>query len=155
MKAELSYKELIDLYQTKSQSLLKLFASLHDSQEIYQKIIALGQTLPPFPEHFKVEKNLVQGCQSEVYLVSELSADGKIFFHIHSEALISSGLAALLLAIYSDEPVGLIVLCPPRFIEELGLSKSLSPRRSNGLASIYSRMKKEATELYIQKQNKQ
>ncbi len=146
-----SYTEVLYLYEQKHEALLQKFASIKDPKEIYEKIIELGRTLPALSGSLKTEDNLVTGCQSEVFLSAEMDSDGKMFYHIGSEALISSGLAALLLLVYQGEPAEMILLCPPLFISDLGLAKSLSPGRSNGLASIYARMKQEATKLYIKR----
>ncbi|MBX9924088.1 MAG: SufE family protein [Rhabdochlamydiaceae bacterium] len=146
-----SYTELTYLYEQKHEALLKNFPASTDPKQVYETIIELGRTLPPIPDSIKTAENLVSGCQSEVYLSTRINEDGKIFYEIGSEALISSGLAALLLLIYQGEVAELILLCPPRFISELGLAKSLSPGRAGGLASIYARMKQEATKLYLQK----
>ncbi len=144
-----SYTEVLYLYEQKHEALLQIFSSLKDSNQIYEKIIELGRKLPPFLDALKTEEHLVSGCQSEVYLFSEIDIDGKMTYNIGSQALISSGLAALLLLIYQGECAELILLCPPRFISDLGLAKNLSPGRSNGLASIYARMKQETTKLYL------
>jgi cysteine desulfuration protein SufE len=116
----------------------------------YEKIIELGRELTPYPALFKTPDRLVKGCQSTMYLYAELT-QGKIHFHAFSEALISAGLAALLLAVYNGETPDVILTCPPRFLEELGVHDSLSPSRSNGLASLFQRMKKEALDFLIQK----
>jgi cysteine desulfuration protein SufE len=146
-----SYTELTYLYEQKHEALLKKFPLSRDPKQIYEIIIELGRTLPSISDALKSEENLVSGCQSQVYLSTTIDSNGKVFFEIGSEALISSGLAALLLDIYQGEPAELILLCPPLFISELGLAKSLSPGRAGGLTSIYARMKQETTKLYLQK----
>ena len=151
MKKSPSYTEVLYLYEQKHEALLQKFSSLKDPKEIYEKLIELGRALPPRPDSLKTPENLVQGCQSEVYLSAEMGLDGKMIYHIGSEALISSGLAALHLLVYQGELAEMTMLCPPLFISDLGLGKSLSPGRSNGLASIYARMKQEATKLYLKK----
>lgn len=153
MTKNLSYTELTYLYQQKQRELLSNFPDSSDPKQIYEKIIKLGQLLPPFPLELRTEKTLVSGCQSEVFLLATIDSEGKIFYQIHSDALISAGLAALLLSIYQGEYAELTLLCPPLFITELGLAKNLSPGRSNGLASIYSRMKAEAMNLHLKRQS--
>lgn len=120
------------------------FSKILDPRGRYELIIDLGRQLKKasrseiaFPE------NLVHGCQSEVYLKSRLE-NGKVFFEIYSEALISSGLAALLLMIYQGETPETILTCPPTCLEQMGIHASLSPGRSNGLANIHLRMKQES-----------
>jgi cysteine desulfuration protein SufE len=78
-----------------------------------------------------------------MYLYSTFQ-DGTVYFAAESDALISSGLAALLLAVYSGETPEAILKCPPNFLEELGISASISPNRANGLYSIHLRMKQDA-----------
>ena len=90
----------------------------------------------------------VKGCQSTMYLYSQL-IDGKVHFQSHTDALISAGLAALLLSVYNDESPHTILACPPRFLEEIGIGGILSPGRSNGLASLFQRMKQDALNFLI------
>ncbi len=146
-----SYTELSYLYEKKHQALLEKFPKERTPAQIYEKIIELGRQIPSFSKELKTKERIVEGCQSEVYILTEMDAEGKIFYQIGSESLISAGLAAILLLVYQGEPAELILLYPPKFIAELGLAKNLSPGRSNGLASIYARMKKEATDLYLEK----
>lgn len=138
------------LYQKKHDMLLSYFSDCKDSQKIYEKIIELGRKLPPSSEDLVKEDYLIHGCQSNVYLQSSLSDEGNVLYHIHSDALISSGLANLLLSIYNNEKIELTLFCPPVFIQELGLPSALSIGRSNGLASMYSKMQQDAKKLFIQ-----
>jgi cysteine desulfuration protein SufE len=119
------------------------FLSLHDPEDRYTYLIELGRAAPPFPHELRTAENIVPGCQSVLYLHTCFHEE-KLFFTAHSEALISAGLAALLIAAYSDTSPQTILLNPPLFLQEIGLFASLSPHRSNGLASIYVRMKQEA-----------
>ena len=121
----------------------KLFAACIAPEEKYQKIIELGRNLSPYPSIDKTPEHLVKGCQSTMYLRSYLK-EAKIYFEAYSEALISAGLAALLLSVYQEESPEVILKCPPLFLEELGLHTALSPSRSNGLSSLFLRMKQEA-----------
>lgn len=122
--------------------LKKIFAPL-TKEERYAALIEMGRSLPPFPEELKTADRLVKGCQSILYLAARYE-DGKLFFQASADALISKGLAALLIAVYSGESPEAILTCPPGFIAELGLAESLSPNRSNGLAQIHLKMKQEA-----------
>lgn len=132
----------------KQSKLKALFDSLPTPESKYQKIINLGRALPSLEEKFKTPENLVEGCQSEVYLHA-VSKEGCVSFTVSSDALISNGLAALLIAVYGGELPEVILKCPAYFIEELGLHATLSPGRSNGLSSIYLKMKKEALKLFL------
>ena len=128
---------------TKQEEVESIFTPLASPEQKYQKLIELGKTLPPPALEFHSPENIVYGCQSIVYLRSFLK-EGNLFFEIASEALISSGLAALLLLVYNGQPPEVILKCPPDFLDKLGITASLSPGRSNGLASIYLRMKQES-----------
>jgi cysteine desulfuration protein SufE len=138
--------------QAKQNKLIALFAGCATPQQKYEKIIEFGRQLPPYPPELKTPDRLVKGCQSEMYLHSAMH-EGKIQFQTFSEALISSGLAALLLFVYHDEPPAAILTCPPRFLDELGIHESLSPGRSNGLSSLFLRMKKEALNFLVATQS--
>ena len=108
--------------------------------EKYEKIIEMGRALPRLPDISRIQENLVQGCQSILYLETAFK-DGKIYFNADSEALISKGLAALLIRAYSGETQEAILKCPPTFLTDIGIQNSLSPARSNGLASLFLKMK--------------
>ncbi len=130
----------------KQERVKKSFASCKTPGEIYEKIIELGRMLGHFPEEWKTRENLVSGCQSQVYLHAEF-IEGKIRFFVGADALISAGLAALLLAVYNDETPEAVLGCAPLFLESLGVQAALTPGRSHGLASIHLRMKQEAVKL--------
>lgn len=133
-------------FEKKVAEIKKIFAPLSTEQK-YLKLIEMGRSLPPFPPEQKTNERLVRGCQSELYLDAEFR-EGKLFFHAHSDALISAGLAALLIAAYSGEAPETILTSPPTFLTELGITASLSPSRSNGLAHIHLRMKQEALQTF-------
>lgn len=131
----------------------KLFESCHTEEDKYKKIIELGRLQSKLSDQYKIEENIIVGCQSTVYLHSELE-NGKVIFEAEADALISAGLAALLIRVYSGEPPEVMLTCPPTYLEELGISASLTPSRSNGLYSMHLRMKQEALKLIIQQQRK-
>jgi cysteine desulfuration protein SufE len=133
---------MADSFQKKCDEIKKKFINLN-TQERYQALMEMGKQLPPFPESEKTPNKIVPGCQSTLYLSASLQ-DGKLFFEASADALISAGLAALLIAIYSGESPETILQRAPDIIRELGISSSLSPNRSNGLTNIYLRMKQEA-----------
>ncbi len=134
-------------FQKKSEEIRRLFAPLTPEQR-YLKLIEMGRHLPPYPTELKTPDRIVRGCQSILYLATEFR-DGKLYFQAHSDALISSGLAALLIAVYTGEPPETVLKCPPSFISDLGLASSLSLNRSNGLAHIHLRMKQDALKTFI------
>lgn len=133
---------------SKQQSIVTLFTGCTTPQMKYEKIITLGRSLPSYPSKLKTVDRLVKGCQSEMYLDAQL-VEGKMHFQCYSEALISAGLAALLIAAYQGEPPEAILSCPPSFLEELNIHTSLSPSRSNGLASLFLRMKQHALNFLV------
>ena len=114
-------------------------------KELYQKIIQLGKELPPLLQGERIPENLVKGCQSQTYLVGERCMGEKdekiLLFRAESEALISAGLAALLIHIYAGESLETILTCPPLFLQELKMDKLLTPNRANGLYSMHLKMK--------------
>lgn len=128
----------------KQKELKKLFSPLSAPEQKYQRIIEMGRSLPPYPSIYKQPENLVSGCQSIMHLYACLSERGTVIFIADSEALISRGLAALLIAIYNDERPEVILACPPSCFEEIGIQANLSPSRSQGLGSLYFKMKQEA-----------
>ena len=99
------------------------------------------------------KEHVVRGCQSTMYLYTYLE-NGKVRYFAHSEALISAGLAALLLAVYDEEMPEVILQCPPLFLEELGIPNVLSPGRANGLSSLFLKMKQDALRFYLLQTNK-
>lgn len=114
----------------------------------YAKIIELGRQLPKLAIEHKIPGNLVKGCQSQMYLHAYMQND-LVIFEAESDALISAGLAALLIAVYSNEKPETILKCPPTFLEELGVQASLTPNRANGLYSMHLKMKQEALRLLL------
>lgn len=126
----------IDEAQT---DLIETFEALPDWQERYQYIIELGQGLPPLPMEFQTEAYKVRGCQSQVWIVSDLR-DGRLHFQAGSDAIITAGLIAVLLSIYNQRTPQEILATPPEFIKAIGLSQHLSPSRSNGLLSMVRRI---------------
>jgi len=126
--------------QEKQDRITREFQVLSDWQERYKHIIKLGQKLPPLDEKHKVDENLVRGCQSQVWLITELE-DDKIIFKADSDAAITKGLVALMVNFYSGETPDTILTTNPDFIKKIGMQEHLSPTRSNGLASMVKQMK--------------
>ena len=132
----------------KQKEVKNLFSDCSTEEEKYLKIIEIGRESTPLASKYKVPENIVQGCQSTLYLRSYM-ADGVVMFHAESDALISSGLAALLIRVYSGETAETIIKCPPDFLEELNIHASLTPNRANGLYSLHLRMKQEALKFLL------
>lgn len=128
-----------DILETQQQ-ILNEFQALSDWTERYKYIIELGRELSPLDEEYKVEENLVRGCQAQVWLHTRLE-DGKVIFEADSDAAITKGLVALMVRFYSGHDPETIISTSPSFIKKIGMEKHLSPTRSNGLASMVKQMK--------------
>jgi len=126
--------------QKKQDRIIREFQLLENWPERYKYLIKLGQKLDPLPDEYKKEENLVRGCQSQVWLVTELKGD-KVIFKADSDAAITKGLVALMVRFYSEEDPDTILSINPDFIKKIGLQEHLSPTRSNGLASMIKQMK--------------
>ncbi|MBN6152665.1 SufE family protein [Xanthomonas sp. AmX2] len=111
------------------------FGFFGDWSERYQYLIDLGRKLPAFPEEWKTEEHRLHGCQSMVWIVPEGNAQ-RLVFHAISDSAIVSGLIYLALRVYSGRSATDILATAPDFVAAIGLSKHLSPTRSNGLAAI-------------------
>ncbi len=111
--------------------------------EKYAYIIDLGKKLPALDPKYKIEENIIKGCQSLVWMVSTYK-DGKVYFEGESDAIIVKGLVALLLKVLSGQPAADIASSNLYFIDKIGMSQHLSMTRSNGLASMVKLMKMHA-----------
>lgn len=112
------------------------FEGLTDWMDRYAYIIDLGNTLPEFPETEKTPANLIEGCQSRVWISAKKEDDGKIHFDADSDALIVKGIVALLMRVLNDRTPYEILDSDLWFIEKIGLKEHLSPTRSNGLVAM-------------------
>ena len=126
--------------QDEQQNIIREFSALSDWTERYKHIIKLGRELEPLDDQYKVEENLVRGCQSQVWLHTALK-DGNVVFEADSDAAITKGLVALMVRFYSDRSPQTIMDTDPIFIKKIGMQDHLSPTRSNGLASMVKQMK--------------
>lgn len=117
------------------------FSALDDWIDRYQLLIDLGNELAPLPENDKIEQNLIDGCQSRVWLRATLSPDGILLFAAESDALIVKGIAALLIRVLSGHTPQEVADADLYFIDRIGLREHLSPTRSNGLLSMLRQMK--------------
>lgn len=126
--------------QAKQEKIVREFEVLQDWPERYKYIIRLGSKMETLPEEFKVEENLVRGCQSQVWLVAE-DQDDKIIFKADSDAAITKGLVALMIRFYSGHTPEEIIKTQPEFLDKIGMAQHLSPTRANGLASMVKQMK--------------
>lgn len=109
----------------------------------YEHIIDLGKSLPKIKEEYKTEDRIIKGCQSKVWLHSELK-DGKIIFTADSDAIITKGMVALMIRVLSNQKPEDVVNAELSFIDKIGLKEHLSPTRANGLVSMIKQMKLDA-----------
>lgn len=116
-------------------AIVEEFGFFGDWSERYQYLIDLGKRLPAFPDDWKTEANRLQGCQSKVWIMPE-ARDGRLFFAAASDSSIVSGLVYLALRVYSGRTPAEIRATAPDFVQAIGLSKHLSPTRSNGFAAL-------------------
>lgn len=124
----------------------EMFLFCPSEDDKYEKIIELGRCQRTLSEKYKKPENLVQGCQSQVYLHSYLSGK-KVMFEAESDSIISAGLAALLTKVYSGEEPDTILKCPPTYLDELGIPASITPNRSNSLYNLHLRMTQDVSKL--------
>ena len=111
-----------------------------DWEERYQYMIDLGKTLPLIDEQFKTEDNIIKGCQSKVWVHAEFN-DNKIEFTADSDAIITKGIIAILIRVFSNQSPKAIIEANTDFIDEIGLKEHLSPTRANGLVSMIKQLK--------------
>lgn len=116
------------------------FSDFEDWMDKYQWLIDLGNEQEPLDEKYKTEENLIDGCQSRVWLQADLK-DGKIVFQAESDALIVKGIIALLIKVLSGHTPDEILNADLYFIDKLGLKEHLSPTRSNGLLAMVKQMR--------------
>lgn len=116
------------------------FEMFEDWMERYEHLIALGKSLPIIDEQYKVDENTIKGCQSKVWLHSDFQ-NGKIHYSADSDAILTKGLVALLLRVFTDQTPQDIIAANTKFIDEIGLKEHLSPTRANGLVSMLKQIK--------------
>lgn len=120
--------------------IIKEFAPLGECFEKYEKLIEFGKNMPPMEEHYKTEENLMNGCQSNVWITSKLE-NGKVTYQADSDTLIIRGIIAILLKVVNYQSPEDIYSIDLKFLDDIGLSSNLSPSRANGLASIVNYIK--------------
>ena len=121
-------------------NVIEEFSDFDDWMDKYALLIDLGNSLPPLEEKYKTESNLIEGCQSRVWLQADY-VDGKILFKGESDAVIVKGIVSLLISILSDHTPQEILDADLYFIDKIGLKEHLSPTRSNGLVAMVKQMR--------------
>ena len=117
------------------------FEDFSDWMDKYQLLIDLGNEQEPLDPQYKTEQNLIDGCQSRVWLQADLDNEGKVVFQAESDALIVKGIISLLIKVVSGHTPDEILKSDLYFIEKIGLKEHLSPTRSNGLLAMVKQMR--------------
>lgn len=131
--------------------IIEEFQDFEDWMDRYQLLIDMGSDQEELPAQYKTEQNLIDGCQSRVWLQADL-VDGKVQFQAESDALIVKGIVALLVRVFNNQTPQDILDADLYFIEQIGLREHLSPTRSNGLLAMLKQMKMYAL-VFSQKTN--
>ncbi len=116
------------------------FSLFDDWMQRYEYIIDLGKSLPLIDEQYKTEDNIIKGCQSKVWVHGELIED-KIVFTADSDAILTKGIIAILIRVFSNQKATDILDANTDFIDAIGLKEHLSPTRANGLVSMIKQIK--------------
>ncbi len=116
------------------------FSMFEDWMQRYEYMIELGKSLPMIEEQYKTDDNIIKGCQSKVWVHAELQ-DDKLVFTADSDAIITKGIIAILIRVFSNQKPKDIMEADTQFIDEIGLKEHLSPTRANGLVSMIKQLK--------------
>ncbi|MGB1507368.1 MAG: SufE family protein [Crocinitomicaceae bacterium] len=130
-------------YSEKQNSIIEDFSMFEDWMEKYEFIIELGKEVNVIPEQDKSDDLLIEGCQSRVWLKSEVN-NGQMYYFADSDAIITKGIISLLIKVMNGETPSTIAKENLFFIEKIGLQEHLSPTRANGLLEMVKRMKMDA-----------
>ena len=131
--------------------IIEEFSELDDWMDRYQLLIDLGNEQEPLDEQYKTDQNLIDGCQSRVWLQTDYN-NGKLFFTAESDALIVKGIVALLIRVLSGHTPQEILDADLYFIGQIGLREHLSPTRSNGLLAMVKQMRMYAAAFSLNRQ---
>lgn len=116
------------------------FSMFDEWDERYQYVIDLGKSLPLIDEQYKTDDNIIKGCQSKVWLHADRQ-DGNIVFTADSDAILTKGLIAIMIRVFSNQKPEAILEANTDFVDEIGLKEHLSPTRANGLVSMIKQIK--------------
>ena len=119
--------------------IIEEFAPLNEWFDRYERLIAFGSEMPRLPETGRTDDNLINDCQSRLWLAADLIA-GRLVFYADSEAKITRGIIALVLKVVNNQPPEAVADADLYFLDAIGLTSNLSPSRANGLASILKRV---------------
>ncbi len=123
------------------QEIIEDFSLFDDWMQRYEYIIELGKSLNIIDEKHQIEENLIKGCQSKVWLFAEKNAQQNVVYTANSDAILTKGIIALLLRVFSNQKPKDILDANLHFIDEIGLKEHLSPTRANGLLSMVKQIK--------------
>jgi len=122
------------------EELVEEFSMFDDWMQRYEYMIELGKSLPLIDESYKTDANSIKGCQSKVWVHAEM-IDNKIQFTADSDAILTKGIIAILIRVFSGQHPTAIIASDMSFIDEIGLKEHLSPTRANGLVSMIKQLK--------------
>ena len=125
----------------KQDEIIAEMSELDNWMDRYAYIIDLGNSLPPIAEEYKTPQNLIEGCQSRVWLHADMNGDGRVEFTADSDAIIVKGIISMLIEVLSGHAPKEILDADLYFIDRIGLSEHLSPTRSNGLLAMVKQIK--------------
>ncbi|MGO2294113.1 MAG: SufE family protein [Psychroflexus halocasei] len=111
-----------------------------DWMQRYEYMIELGKSLPMIDDAYKTKDNIIKGCQSQVWVKADFE-DGKVIFTADSDAIITKGIIAILIRVFSNQTPEAIMNADTDFLDEIGLKDHLSPTRANGLVSMIKQLK--------------
>ena len=126
--------------ETIKSDIISEFSLFEDWMEKYEYLIELGKSIPLIDPKFKTDDNLINGCQSKVWMHAELK-NNNVLFYADSDAIITKGIIAILIRVFSNQNPKNILESDTKFIDEIGLKEHLSPTRANGLVSMIKQIK--------------
>ena len=126
--------------ETLQNNIIDEFSMFEDWMERYEYMIELGKTLPLIDPVYKTEENIIKGCQSKVWLHANYE-NGVLIFSADSDAIITKGIVAILIRVFSNQSPEAILNADTNFIDTIGLKEHLSPTRANGLVSMIKQIK--------------
>jgi cysteine desulfuration protein SufE len=124
----------------REEEIIEAFSCFDTWEEKYEYIIELGKKLPVLDQEYKVEENIIKGCQSTVWLIAEYK-DGKVYYKADSDAIIVKGLVSMLIQVLSENEPDEILNAKLDFIKEIGMMTHLAQTRSNGLVAMVKQIK--------------
>ena len=139
--------------QEKQEEIIDEFSMFDDWMQRYEYMIDLGKSLPLIEDEYKTDDNIIKGCQSRVWVKADYQ-DNKVVFKADSDAIITKGIVAILIRVFSGQKPEDIAKADTQFIDEIGLKEHLSPTRANGLVSMIKQLKAYAL-AYMSKESTQ